>query len=59
MDHGVLDKPASVEQIVRLASQPFFDEHYPILRWFRTADVMVKQVGQSRMEELSTDLTII
>jgi len=43
-DVGVLDKPASVEQIVQLASGPFFDDQYPILRWFRTGDVMLKQV---------------
>jgi len=43
-DAGVLDKPASAEQIVKLASEPFFDNQYPILRWFRTGDVMLKQV---------------
>jgi len=43
-DAGVLDKPASVQQVVQLASQPFFENQYPILRWFRTGDVMLKQV---------------
>lgn len=52
MGPSALDKPTNVEQIVRLASEPFFDEQYPILRWFRTADVMVKQVVRA------TDLSL-
>jgi len=33
----------NVEQIVKLASEPFFDTNYPMLSWFRTANLMVKQ----------------
>jgi STAM-binding protein len=39
----VMEKPMSVEQIVKLASEPFFDTNYPMLSWFRTANLMVKQ----------------
>lgn len=38
-----MEKPVNVEQIVKLASEPFFDTNYPMLSWFRTANLMVKQ----------------
>ena len=38
-----MENPVNVEQIVKLASEPFFDTNYPMLSWFRTANLMVKQ----------------
>jgi hypothetical protein len=38
-----MDEPRSIEQLTALANEPFFDAHYPIKSWFRTADMMVKQ----------------
>jgi len=38
-----MEKAMSVEQIVKLASEPFFDTNYPMLSWFRTSNLMVKQ----------------
>lgn len=55
---NVLDRPANVEQIVKRASEPFFDDHYHILRWFRTGDVMLKQVNRAFISTTLNTLTI-
>lgn len=44
---ALLDKPMSVEQIVKAAAEPFFDPEFSVQNWFRTADLMLKQVGAS------------
>jgi len=39
-----MDKPVSVEQLVKDAGHTFFDVQFPMANWFRTADLMLKQV---------------
>lgn len=40
-----MDKAMSVEEIVALASEPFFSQDFSMPNWFRTADLMLKQVS--------------
>jgi len=40
-----MDKPMSVEQLVKNAGHNFFDVQFSMANWFRTADLMLKQVG--------------
>ncbi|KAI9654729.1 MAG: hypothetical protein M1831_005316 [Alyxoria varia] len=38
-------KPMTVEQIVAIANEDFFDDFYPPKNWFRTAEMMLKQAS--------------
>ena len=42
---NVMQRPMSVEQVVKEASEPFFDPWYPPNQWFRTAEQLFKQAN--------------
>jgi len=45
---GLMDKPMNVEQIVKTAADPLFDPQFSMTNWFRTANLMLKQVSVHR-----------